>query len=428
MKNKRTKKTAVISCGLAALVALGGAFAFMSDHDNAVNKFNFTDDKGNQSIDIQLSETNWREEDGVDILYGTPVAKNPVATNIGNNDMYAFASVIVPAKAVTVQNSRGQLVNVEDTTYESLEAAGLTSKIVSNITTGDKTKLDDETEILGVFADETLETELAFGDEVPATMYFKLNAGAPYGVGYTEDNTVAGEQDTVAYKVLEDTLDVDNYTSNILGHQFMLKLIQDEDSDVKLDVRDLYTFEIANNGEAQRVISGAWTEHANAEGEIDGAADAAFSVFSRGEVNAYKAAVEAVEAAEGIDPVEGSPEVEGWIEITDNISDPTVYVDGTGRIYSAHIFYYSKPLAKNEATVPVFDYVELLNVTDAQVEEQDDMNIYVETYGVQVTGVGDAIRENATKTEEGVDIWDVMTNSENEFGFDIFGVVKDTND
>ena len=408
-KNKRTKKSAIAAGALAAVIAISGAFAFMSDHDNAINKFNFTNSDGDQSIDIQLSESEWVEENGQNILYGTPVAKNPVATNTGENEMYAFASVILPAKGVTVQNASGQIVDVNDVAITDLAAAGIQTTIVNNVSTADASATADETEILGVYKDADLTEAYEFGEDLPqdgtTKIYFKLSSTSPLG-------TAVDGQD---YKVLEDTVDVDNYTSDILGHQFMLKL-EDDGSD-KIAIRELYTLEVAQDGKTvtkddvsgvDRIISGAWDEF-----DVDDAID---SDTDNSDVDIYSRS--AYHNGDG-----------EWVDITESISDATVYVDGAGRIYSAHVFYYTTPLAKGESSVPVFDAVELINVNDGQIMEEDDMNIYVETYGVQTTGIGDALGETAANTAEGgVKIWDVLTNAENQTGFDLFGVVKDTQD
>lgn len=430
--NKRTKRNAIVAVGMAAILAIGGAFAFMSDHDNAINKFNFTSEDGDSSIDIQLSETEWVEENGVDILYGSPVAKNPVATNLGTNDMYAFASVILPAKGVVVQNAMGQIVDVTDTAIdkEDLAAMGIQRVIANNVSAADKAQDDDETEILGVFKDADLETEYEFGEVITdgSTIYFKLNADAPMGTGYTADGEAAGEGDTVAYKVLADTVDTDNFTSNILGHQFMLKLEDNGSGDIAL--RELYTLETGTGvtkddaSGANRITSGAWNEYDFASkitGHSDKVSDASTGLSVTGEKAVYGRYNYNKPAGDNA----------GWIEITDKLDNSTIYIDGAGRVYSAHVFYYSAPIAAGESTVPVFDAVELINIADGQVMEEDDMNIYVETYGVQVDGLGDALatlEDDATAADEGKVIWDVMANTTDQNGFDIFGVVKDTQD
>jgi len=462
-ERKRSKKSAIVAISMAAALLITGALAFMSDNDNAINKFNFTNSNGDQSVDVQLSETNWDETNGVDIQYGTPVAKNPVATNIGTNDMYAFATVILPAKGVVVQNKDGEVVGVDG---QAIKGAAFdekfTTSIVSNVSTGDKTLEKDRTEILGVFKDAALEKEYEYGEVIDGNrgngaevVYFKLNKtaqvdsfkdvtydneGTPTPVLTAVLNNDAVEDDpntpdvnearpaTVNYYILRDTVDEDNYTSDILGHQFMLKV--EPKAGVDLEVRELYTLEKIKSGDnldsknpanADRIIDGAWVHYdnvptaaaadadaayENAAGTVDGSANA-LNVYGR---SAYH---------------NGTGE---WVEITDSVAQKTVYIDGAGRIYSAHVFYYTAPLAPEASTVPVFDYVELINVTNGQILEEDDMDIYVETYGLQTTGVGDALEGVTGNVAQGAALWQVLTNSENQEGFDIFGVVKDTQD
>lgn len=435
MKNKRTKKSAIMACGLAALIGLSGAFAFMSDHDNAINKFSFTNEDGAQSIDIQLVEENWDEASGVSIQYGTPVQKDPKAVNIGEKEMYAFATVILPAKGVAVQNKLGQYVDVDGMAITGQDFADMfDTKIVSNITPADNAASTvDQTEILGVFKDSALAEEYEYGEELASTVYFKLNADAAVGTfpaanlstvystapvaddpSTPEDETVAG---VVDYYVLTDTVDQDNYTSDILGHQFMLKVTPK--AGTTLDVRELYTLELDNNGSADRIIDGAWVNYddvptaaaadeadpyANAAGEVDGSA-AALDVYGRSTYDDAK-----------------------WVEITNEVSSKTVYIDGAGRVYSAHVFYWSEPLAAGAETDTIFDWVEFINVAPGQIFDEDDLDIYVETYGLQTTGTEDALDGVSGSVAQGAALWDVLTNSENQEGFDIFGVVKDTQD
>ena len=435
MKNKRTKKSAVMACGLAALIAISGAFAFMSDHDNAINKFSFTSDDGAQSIDIQLIEENWDEASGESIQYGTPVQKDPKAKNIGEKDMYAFATVILPAKGVAVQNKLGQYVDVDGMPITGSDfTAMFDTKIVSNITPADNAASTvDQTEILGVFKDAALTEEYDYGEELASTVYFKLNSTAAVstfpaanlttvaGTPAVEDDPSTDENEAAdavpGYYILQDTVDQDNYTSDILGHQFMLKVVPK--AGTTLDVRELFTLELDDSGSADRIIDGAWVHYddvptaeaadagepyASAAGEVAGSA-AALDVYGRSTYNDAK-----------------------WVEITDEIDNPTVYIDGAGRIYSAHVFYWTEALAPDAETDTIFDWVEFLNVAPGQIFDEDDLNIYVETYGVQVTGTEDALTGVSGDVAEGAALWAVMTNSENQEGFDIFGVVKDTQD
>lgn len=130
MKMKKTKKSAIIAAGMAGILAVSGAFAFLTDYDSAKNKFQFLNDAGEQTIDITLVEPGWDEAtdvdengdyivtegdidgDGVpnfaeDLIYGAPVDKAPHVVNDGENEVYTFVKVLVPTKNVITSTSGG---------------------------------------------------------------------------------------------------------------------------------------------------------------------------------------------------------------------------------------------------------------------------------------------------------------------------------
>lgn len=127
-KMKRTKKSAIVAGALAAVIAVSGAFTFLTDYDDATNKFQFLDDDGEQTIDIDLVEPGWDEaledadqdgipdgdldQDGIpdfaeNVIYGTPVDKAPHVDNLGENDVYTFVTVLVPTKEVITSTGEG---------------------------------------------------------------------------------------------------------------------------------------------------------------------------------------------------------------------------------------------------------------------------------------------------------------------------------
>lgn len=128
-KMKKTKKSAIIAGCLAGVLAITGAFAFLTDYDSAENKFSFFDENGEQTIDIDLVEPGWDEalitdadEDGIpdgdknengipdfaeNVIYGTPVDKAPHVENLGENDVYTFVTVLVPTKEVITSDANG---------------------------------------------------------------------------------------------------------------------------------------------------------------------------------------------------------------------------------------------------------------------------------------------------------------------------------
>lgn len=100
MQNINKKKMLIIgalSLLMIALIAIGISLALMTKRpENRANNFTF----GNVSID--LSEPEWEEHDSEDkIVYpGRTVSKDPMITNTGANDLYAYIEVSVPKKTV----------------------------------------------------------------------------------------------------------------------------------------------------------------------------------------------------------------------------------------------------------------------------------------------------------------------------------------
>ncbi len=84
------KKNAVVSLLLVAALVITGALAFLTAKDNAENKFTV----GN--VDITLTEPNWDESNGENIVAGQVIAKDPTITNTGRNEAYVYMMVQVP--------------------------------------------------------------------------------------------------------------------------------------------------------------------------------------------------------------------------------------------------------------------------------------------------------------------------------------------
>lgn len=120
--NKRTKKGAIIALCMAGAIAISGAFAFLSDSESAINRFKFTDEDGEQTVDVTIEEPNWDEKEGEDILPLDTVAKDPQVVNEGENDVYAFVTVLVPtASKIELNNDDGSVYTAEDVELFSYE-------------------------------------------------------------------------------------------------------------------------------------------------------------------------------------------------------------------------------------------------------------------------------------------------------------------
>ena len=100
MLNKLRKK--ILLLGLTAAVGcstFGLTMAYMSDKDQTTNVITVGD------VTVDLTETNWKPETGVNILPRTEVAKNPEVTNTGSVDAWIFLKVKSPKKnIITVDN------------------------------------------------------------------------------------------------------------------------------------------------------------------------------------------------------------------------------------------------------------------------------------------------------------------------------------
>ena len=114
MRNINKNKILIIfasSLLVIAMIAAGISLAMLSQNtENRANNFTF----GNVSID--LSEPEWDElapEERI-VYPGRTISKDPIITNTGENDLYAYIEVSVPKKTVrTVKEENGKEVIVE---------------------------------------------------------------------------------------------------------------------------------------------------------------------------------------------------------------------------------------------------------------------------------------------------------------------------
>lgn len=114
MRNINKNKIFIIfasSLLVIAMIAAGISLAMLSQNtENRANNFTF----GNVSID--LSEPEWDElapEERI-VYPGRTISKDPIITNTGENDLYAYIEVSVPKKTVrTVKEENGREVIVE---------------------------------------------------------------------------------------------------------------------------------------------------------------------------------------------------------------------------------------------------------------------------------------------------------------------------
>lgn len=100
-KLTRNKKNAAIATAGAAVLLVGSSFAFFMDKESVTNPFTV----GN--VKITVTEDHFDETTAEDITPNKVIPKDPVVTNTGVNDVYAFVSVNVPKANVETANADG---------------------------------------------------------------------------------------------------------------------------------------------------------------------------------------------------------------------------------------------------------------------------------------------------------------------------------
>ncbi len=86
------KKKSLISMlatlSLVGVIMVGATLAYLTDKtDDVVNTFTIG------KVDINLTEPNWKPEDGLDVEPGAEIAKDPTVTNTGKNDAFVAVKV-----------------------------------------------------------------------------------------------------------------------------------------------------------------------------------------------------------------------------------------------------------------------------------------------------------------------------------------------
>jgi alternate signal-mediated exported protein len=113
MSRKKLIITAII---LALVLAIGGILAYFTDVEQKENKFKTS------KVDIEVTEPSWPNvdpDDPVEIVPGMAVAKDPIVTNLGEGNVYAFVEVTIPKATVSVGNAAAALQELFTTQYIS---------------------------------------------------------------------------------------------------------------------------------------------------------------------------------------------------------------------------------------------------------------------------------------------------------------------
>lgn len=106
--NKKQKK-ALLGSMLALTLTTGGVLAYLTDTDSETNTFTVG------QVEIDLTEPNWKEENGKDVTPLETIAKDPTVTNTGVNDAFVFVEVTVPYANVITAEADGTRNAAADT-------------------------------------------------------------------------------------------------------------------------------------------------------------------------------------------------------------------------------------------------------------------------------------------------------------------------
>lgn len=124
------KKLIITAIVLVLILAIGGILAYFTDSETKTNKFKM----GGASITV--TEPSWPNDDPddpVDIVPGQKVAKDPIVTNNGAGEVYAFVEVTIPKETVIVgTQTTASLQELFTTQYISTPAQGQTPAVYTD--------------------------------------------------------------------------------------------------------------------------------------------------------------------------------------------------------------------------------------------------------------------------------------------------------
>ena len=92
------KKLIITSVVLALILLIGGILAYFTDVETKTNKFKM----GGANITVTEPHFPGDENTPVDIVPGKEVSKDPIVTNVGDGEVYAFVEVTIPKANVKI--------------------------------------------------------------------------------------------------------------------------------------------------------------------------------------------------------------------------------------------------------------------------------------------------------------------------------------
>ena len=89
--SKKNRLTIILAIALVAVLAVGGSLAYLATLTNQIpNAFSFA-----ENIKARLDEPNWDPDDAQNLIPGYEVRKDPMVTNVSNNEVDEFTAIRV---------------------------------------------------------------------------------------------------------------------------------------------------------------------------------------------------------------------------------------------------------------------------------------------------------------------------------------------
>jgi len=89
--SKKTRMTTILAIALVAVLAIGGSLAYLATLTQEIpNAFSFA-----ENIKARLDEPNWDPDDAQNLIPGYEVRKDPMVTNVSNNEVDEFTAIRV---------------------------------------------------------------------------------------------------------------------------------------------------------------------------------------------------------------------------------------------------------------------------------------------------------------------------------------------
>ena len=176
---KKIKKILKIILIVLVIVITGGIIAYLTDSDEATNVFTVG------SVKITLTEPNWNASNGLNVVPGQPIPKDPRINNTGNNPAYVYIKVVNPivelangttgvlfnytAKSGWTQLAQEEQCGYRATTYyynTALSPSNSTTTIFDSVTINEYSDSVGSDQLLDIYGYGIQSTNLVSGSTV----------------------------------------------------------------------------------------------------------------------------------------------------------------------------------------------------------------------------------------------------------------------